>query len=129
MQLQRRFFVIATLAALPAACTLLPSRAENENTKPAPLSWLTERGSMKTSEVIEAVGIKVTDEQRAEIEKAVAQRNAELQEVNARFSASLSKTLASNDEELARKVAEEKERRRKALIKSRQPGRYNGMKR
>jgi hypothetical protein len=132
MQLQRRFFPIACLVLLPAV--LLPLRAENEpaalQVKPAtqPLSWLSERGIMTTNDAIEAVGVKVTAEQRAEIEKAVAQRNAELQEVNARFSASLSKTLAQSDEELAKKVAEEKDRRRMQLIKSRQPGRYQGMK-
>jgi hypothetical protein len=115
------------LWALPVVGLLLiPAFADDAKT--ASLSWLHERGLMTTGEVVEAVGVKVSDAQRAEIDSAVRERNAELEKINARFSAAVSKTLGSNDEELARKVAEEKERRRKALIKSRQPGRYNGMK-
>jgi Spy/CpxP family protein refolding chaperone len=91
-------------------------------------SWLNERGTITTEQVIQELGITLTPEQRAQTEKAVQKRNRALQEANADLSASLSKTLATNDNELAKRVAEQRERRRMEIIRSRQPGRYNGMK-
>jgi hypothetical protein len=101
-----------------------PGRVE----KSAPLSWLNERGAITTDQVVQELGITVTAEQRAQIEKAVQKRNRALLEANADMSASLSKTLATSDSELAKRVSEGRERRRMEIIRSRQPGRYNGMK-
>jgi hypothetical protein len=78
--------------------------------------------------VVQELGVRVTPEQRVQIEKAVQKRNRALLEANADLSASLSKTLAASDSELAKRVAEGRERRRMEIIRSRQPGRYNGIK-
>lgn len=94
----------------------------------AQTSWVAERGTMTTDEVISSLGIAVTAEQRAQIEKAVQERNESLRAANEKFSASLQKTLSADDTELSKRVADEKERRRMDLIRRRQPGRYNGMK-
>lgn len=92
-------------------------------------SWLDERGTMTTDDVVSTVGSVVTSEQRAQIEQAVKERNDALRAINEKFGATLQKTLAADDKELSKRVAEEKERRRMDLIRRRQPGRYNGMKR
>jgi Spy/CpxP family protein refolding chaperone len=112
-----------------SAQTAAPTGSEpGKSEKPASISWLNERGAITTDQVVQELGINVTPEQRAQIEKAVQKRNRALQEANADLSASLSKTLATNDNELAKRVAEQRERRRMEIIRSRQPGRYNGMK-
>ena len=91
-------------------------------------SWLNERGTITTDQVIQELSIRVTPEQRIQIEAAVQKRNRALQEANAELSTSLSKTLATSDSELAKRAAEQRDRRRMETIRSRQPGRYNGMK-
>ncbi len=83
---------------------------------------------MTTDDVASTMGIVVTSEQRAQIEQAVRERNAALRAINEKFSATLQKTLAADDKELSKRVADEKEHRRMDLIRRRQPGRYNGMK-
>jgi hypothetical protein len=105
-----------------------PSTETGTSAKPQALSWLNERGTITTEQVIAELGIRVTPEQRAQIEQAVQKRNAALQQANAALSTALSTTLATNDDELAKKIAEQRERRRMELIRSRQPGRYSGMK-
>ncbi len=101
---------------------------DGKNAKSQSTSWLDEHGAITTEQVVQELGIRVTEEQRVQIEKAVQKRNRALQEANADLSAALSKTLATNDSELAKRSAEQRERRRMEIIRSRQPGSYNGMK-
>ncbi len=111
-----------------AGTQIVASTEPAKNQKPASLSWLNQRGTITTDQVIQELGINVTPEQRAQIEKAVQKRNMALQEANANLSTTLSKTLATSDSELDKRVVEQRERRRLDAIRSRQPGRYNGMK-
>jgi hypothetical protein len=109
--------------------TATPTEAQvNKRAKPQSISWLNEHGAITTDQVVQELGVRVTPEQRVQIEKAVQKRNRALLEANADLSASLSKTLAASDSELAKRVAEGRERRRMEIIRSRQPGRYNGIK-
>jgi hypothetical protein len=111
-----------------AGTQIVASNEPAKNQKPASPSWLNQRGTITTDQVIQELGISVTPEQRTQIEKAVRKRNMALQEANADFSKTLSKTLATSDSELDKRVTEQRERRRLDAIRSRQPGRYNGMK-
>lgn len=123
----KNFVILAVLSSLPlaaAAETASPSSTQSS----ASIAWVAERGTMTTEDVVSALGVAPTAEQRAQIEQAVSERNRALQEANARFSATLQKTLAADDKELARRVADERERRRIDSIRRRQPGRYSGMK-
>lgn len=116
--------------AVVSAETTVPlvQTEDGKNAKFQSTSWLDEHGAITTEQVVQELGIRVTAEQRTQIEKAVQKRNRALQEANADLSAALSKTLATNDSELAKRSAEQRERRRREIIRSRQPGRYNGMK-
>lgn len=120
---------IAGVAALFLVLASGVYAAEQSSPREAtPLSWLQTRGTMNADDVVAALGIKPTDDQREQIEKATARRNEALQKINADFSRDLQKTLAANDQELAAKVQAESDRQKMSKIRSRQPGRYNGMK-
>lgn len=94
----------------------------------SPLNWLQTRGTMNADDVVAALGIKPSDDQRAQIAEATARRNESLQKINDEFSRDLQKTLSANDEELAARVQAESDRQKMAKMRSRQPGRYNGVK-
>jgi hypothetical protein len=114
--------------AMSTQNTATVSTTTTMNTASGSPSWLDERGTTTSEEVVQALGVAVTPEQRAQIEKAVQRRNETLRAANAELSATLSKVLAASDSELAKRVEEQRERQRINRIRSRQPGRYNGMK-
>ena len=121
---------IAVVALLGLTSVVFAAENTTSSTQSPPVSssWVSERGTMTTDEVVASLGATPTKEQRAQIEEAVTERNEALREANARFSAALQKTLAADDAELTKRVKDEKERQRMELIRRRQPARYNGMK-
>jgi len=127
-------YILAVLAiGLPVAAyaaeTALSTAPSSTRLATMPAtSWLNERGAMTTNDVVSALGVQVTAAQRAQIEQAVQARNAALLEANKAMSQALAKTLNADDEELAKRVAAERERKRMDIIRRRQPGRYNGIK-
>jgi hypothetical protein len=120
---------MSTQSGTPTPATAVSVSATSiTNGTPGAPSWLDERGTITTEQVVTDLGITVTPEQRVQIERAVQRRNETLRAANAELSATLSKVLVASDGELAKRVADERERQRINRIRSRQPGRYNGMK-
>ena len=119
---------IIAIVLMSSVAAVVAAENTTSSTRSAPLSWLQTRGTMSTDDVVSALGIAPDKEQRATIEKATMRRNEQLQKINDEFSRDLQKTLAANDEELAAKVQAESDRQKMAKMRSRQPGRYNGVK-
>ena len=122
------FYLFASITALSLTSMALAAENTTSSTRSAPLSWLQTRGVMSADDVVAALGIAPNKEQRATIEKATTRRNEQLQKINDEFSRDLQKTLAANDQELAAKVQAESDRVKMSKMRSRQPGRYNGVK-
>ena len=84
-----------------------------------------DQGVLSTDEIIKMLGVPVTPEQRAQLDRAVAQRNLALQAANAQFSAAIFQTLRTNDAELSKTMMDEKERQKLDRIRRFQPSRYD----
>ena len=124
----KKLYLITSVVLLSAVSMAFAAQDMTSSTPSSPLSWLQTRGTMSADDVVAALGIAPNKEQRAEIEKSTARRNEQLQKINDEFSLDLQKTLAANDDELAAKVQAESDRLKMAKMRSRQPGRYNGVK-
>lgn len=130
--------------ALPAAApsfaqTAVPS-LEAAPVQTAPVqaapsipAWLSERGVTTLDELLATANVQATPEQRARLQRALAERNAALLQANARLSQTMRDTFALSTQQLetgASQAAQDaKERRELDKIRRFQPMRYYEMKR
>ena len=120
--------LVVAIVVVSSVVAVVAAENTTSSTQTSALSWLQTRGAMSADDVVAALGIAPNKAQRETIAKATARRNEQLQKINDEFSRDLQKTLAANDQELAAKVQAESDRQKMKKMRSRQPGRYNGVK-
>lgn len=118
----------APSGATPSMAAAASAPTMGDSARATAVSPWRDRGVLSTDDVIALLGITVTAEQRAQIDKATAQRNMALQAANAQFSTAIFDTLKTDDAELTKSMADEKERQRMELMRQRQPSRYQALK-
>lgn len=126
-----KLFLAFTFAlVLPAwAQNTAPANVAPAIAAPSVPTWLNERGITTLDQLLSTANVQATPEQRARLQRALAERNAALLQANARLSQVLRDTLRVSDVQLQQGSADARELRELDKIRRFQPMRYYEMKR